>query len=77
MGKACDKKENHGTQVDHWITWEGLSATLVHWDATTWSRQSFYAWPNDGLKSLCHLSKLLYVIAILLFLALHFTYILL
>jgi hypothetical protein len=30
------KKESRGIQVDHWITWKGLSATLVHWDATTW-----------------------------------------
>jgi hypothetical protein len=30
------KEENHGIQVDHWITWKGLSATLIHWDATTW-----------------------------------------
>jgi hypothetical protein len=54
----------------------GLSATLVHWDATTCCRRAFYAWPNHELKLLCHLSKLrkLYVTAILLFLALHFTY---
>jgi hypothetical protein len=38
----CWDKENHGIQVDHWITWKGLSATLVHWDATTWTRQVFY-----------------------------------
>jgi hypothetical protein len=30
------KEENCGIQVHHWITWKGLSATLVHWDATTW-----------------------------------------
>jgi hypothetical protein len=30
------KEESRGIQVDHWITWKGLSATLVHWDATTW-----------------------------------------
>jgi hypothetical protein len=24
-----------------WITREGLSATLVSWDTTTWSRQAF------------------------------------
>jgi hypothetical protein len=30
------KGKDHGIQVDHWITWKGLSATLVHWDATTW-----------------------------------------
>jgi hypothetical protein len=29
-GKDC------GIQVDHWITWKGLRATLVHRDATTW-----------------------------------------
>jgi hypothetical protein len=30
------KEKDRGIQVDHWITWKGLSATLVHWDATTW-----------------------------------------
>jgi hypothetical protein len=30
------ERKNRGIQVDHWITWKGLSATLVHWDATTW-----------------------------------------
>jgi hypothetical protein len=30
------KEESRDIQVDHWITWKGLSATLVHWDATTW-----------------------------------------
>jgi hypothetical protein len=30
------KEDNRGIQVDHWIAWKGLSATLVHWDATTW-----------------------------------------
>jgi hypothetical protein len=30
------KEKDHGIQVDHWITWKGLSATLIHWDATTW-----------------------------------------
>jgi hypothetical protein len=30
------KEESRGIQVDHWITWKRLSATLVHWDATTW-----------------------------------------
>jgi hypothetical protein len=30
------KEESRGIQVDHWITWKGLSATLIHWDATTW-----------------------------------------
>jgi hypothetical protein len=35
-----------------WITWKGLSATLVHWDATTLSRQVLYlAEPWD--KSSC------------------------
>jgi hypothetical protein len=33
-------KEDRGTQVDLWITWEGLIATLVRWDTTTWSSQS-------------------------------------
>jgi hypothetical protein len=38
MGKreTSTKEENHGIQVDHWIAGKGLSATLVHWDATTW-----------------------------------------
>jgi hypothetical protein len=41
-----------GIQVDHWITWEELSATLVRWDATTWSRQVLYlVEPQD--KSSC------------------------
>jgi hypothetical protein len=30
------KEKDCGIQVDHWITWKGLSATLVHWDATIW-----------------------------------------
>jgi hypothetical protein len=30
------RKKSRGIQVDHWITWKGLSATLVDWDATTW-----------------------------------------
>jgi hypothetical protein len=30
------RKKSRGIQVDHWITWKELSATLVHWDATTW-----------------------------------------
>jgi hypothetical protein len=44
-----DKKGKHrGIQVDHWITWKGLSATLIHWNATTWSRQVLYlAEPRD------------------------------
>jgi hypothetical protein len=51
-GKELKKEKHHGIQVDHWITWKGLSATLVHWDATTWSRQVLYlAEPRD--KSLC------------------------
>jgi hypothetical protein len=29
-------------KFDRWITLEVLSATLVHWDTTTWSRQAFY-----------------------------------
>jgi hypothetical protein len=46
------KRKHRGIQVDHWITWKGLSATLVHWDATTWSRQVLYlAEPRD--KSPC------------------------
>jgi hypothetical protein len=35
-GKNTLKGKDRGIQVDHWITWKGLSATLVHWDATTW-----------------------------------------
>jgi hypothetical protein len=34
-------KEDCGTQVDHWITWEGLSVTLVRWDTTMWSNKHF------------------------------------
>jgi hypothetical protein len=49
-GINYDKKENHSIQVDLWITWKGLSATLVHWDATTWSRQAFYTWLNHRIK---------------------------
>jgi hypothetical protein len=30
------RKKSRGIQVDHWITWKGLGATLVHWDATMW-----------------------------------------
>jgi hypothetical protein len=30
------KGKDRGIQVDHWIAWKGLSATFVHWDATTW-----------------------------------------
>jgi hypothetical protein len=42
------ERKHHGIQVDLWITWKGLSATLVHWDATTWSRQVLYlAEPRD------------------------------
>jgi hypothetical protein len=35
MGKDS-KGKDRGIQVDHRITWKGLSATLVHWDATMW-----------------------------------------
>jgi hypothetical protein len=42
-------QENHDIQVDHWITWKGLSATLVHWDATTWKYASI-TWPNHEIK---------------------------
>jgi hypothetical protein len=35
-GNICYKEENRGIQVDHWITGKELSATLVHWDTTTW-----------------------------------------
>jgi hypothetical protein len=35
-GGKTMKGKNRGIQVDHQITWKGLSATLVHWDATTW-----------------------------------------
>jgi hypothetical protein len=51
-GKENKKENNHGIQVDHWITWKRLSATLVHWDTTTWSRQVLYLTePRD--KSSC------------------------
>jgi hypothetical protein len=40
-GNTWDKA-NRGIQVDLWITWKGLSATLVCWDATTWNRQVLY-----------------------------------
>jgi hypothetical protein len=30
------KEKDSGIQVDHWITWKGLSATLDHWETTTW-----------------------------------------
>lgn len=43
-------KEDGSTQVDQWIAWEGLSATLVCWDTTTWSRQAFE--PYHGKN--CH-----------------------
>jgi hypothetical protein len=42
------EKESCGIQVDHWIAWKGLSATLVHWDATTWKVDKCYlAEPRD------------------------------
>jgi hypothetical protein len=41
-------KDNCGTQVDLWINWERLSATIVYWDTTAWSRQAFEAWLNHG-----------------------------
>jgi hypothetical protein len=38
---------------------KGLSATLVHWDATTWSRQVLYlAEPRDKSSSLLCLFSL-------------------
>jgi hypothetical protein len=43
LSKGNDIRNNHGSQVDHWISWEGLSTTLVRWDTTTWSRQAFEA----------------------------------
>jgi hypothetical protein len=47
-GDKLEIKKNWGIQVDHWITWKGLSATLVRWDATTWTRQVFHlAEPRD------------------------------
>ena len=53
------KEEHRGIQVDHWITWEELSATLVRWDATTWSRQVLYlAEPRDKSSCLLCLSLL-------------------
>jgi hypothetical protein len=30
------QRKDCGIQVDHRITWKGLSTTLVYWDATTW-----------------------------------------
>jgi hypothetical protein len=49
----CDidiRKTTVVLKFDLRITWEGLSATLVHWEATTWSRQAYYAWPNHAIK---------------------------
>jgi hypothetical protein len=34
--ETSTKEENCGIQVDHWIALNGFTATLVHWDATTW-----------------------------------------
>jgi hypothetical protein len=34
-----NKAKHRGIQVGLWTAWEGLSAILVRWDATTWSRQ--------------------------------------
>jgi hypothetical protein len=50
-GDSYWDKEDRDTQVYHRITWEGLSATLVHRDTTMWSRQAFKAWPNRRIKS--------------------------
>jgi hypothetical protein len=61
-------------KFDRWITWERLSATLIHWDATTWSRQAFYAWPNHEIKIVVHLSTLLYCDSILSNTSLHLMY---
>jgi hypothetical protein len=47
-------------KFDLLITWEGLSATLIHWDTTTWIRQAYYAWPNHGIKIIVSLVSLLY-----------------
>jgi hypothetical protein len=44
-GNICYKEQNRGIQVVHWIVWKGLSATLVHWDATTW--KFYLAEPRD------------------------------
>jgi hypothetical protein len=42
QGDKLEIKKNYVIQVDHWITWKGLSATLVRWDATTWTSQVFH-----------------------------------
>ena len=35
--RDIEKKSKHrGIQVGLWTVWEGLIATLVRWDATTW-----------------------------------------
>jgi hypothetical protein len=47
-------------KFDLWITWEGLSATLVRRDTTTWNRQAFEAWPNHK-KNHCVLHAHLFV----------------
>jgi hypothetical protein len=51
-------------KFDIWITWKGLSTTLVHWYTTTWSRQLYYVWPNHWIKIDCLLCHLLYSIFI-------------
>jgi hypothetical protein len=72
MRKGWDKKEKRGTQVDQWITREGLSATLVNWDTPTWIRQAFYAWPNHGIKIVLSLISLPYSDSTLSSTSLHF-----
>jgi hypothetical protein len=47
--RYCDIRKNRGTQFDLWITWEGLSASLIHWDT---------------LDKNCRVSCAIYIIAI-------------
>jgi hypothetical protein len=46
------KGKDRGIQVDHRITWKGLSANLVHWVATTWMQTSV-TWSNHWIKIAC------------------------
>jgi hypothetical protein len=43
------KEKYRGIQVDHWITWKGLSATLVHWRHNV-EVGKCYTWPNHGIN---------------------------
>jgi hypothetical protein len=55
-----DIRKTMALNFDLWITWEGLSATLVHWDTTTWrlSNISGLVEPHD--KSLFSLYLVLF-----------------